>query len=948
MRSTWAKDWRGSKEDSAIIVMLDIETIKERLDYDAYYEARLKVVERNGDERYCLCPFHDDSQPSFNYNIEKRVWYCHSCGEGGDVFRFHMKYRNCDFNTAFKELSQLVGGVGMGAGSRSHLRVVKPESKDLEPEPETEESQKPLPPELADKPHEALLKKEKVLQSLQEVRGWTLESVKRFHLGYVAYSEDNRRITIPVYDADGNLVNVRYYKPRAKAQEMKIYSYQEFKCEQCGHVFTKPLYIKKERACPKCKALKPTPVGYGKGRLWPIEQLKLDELVIFEGEPDTILACQMGLPGITQTAGAKNFNPKWAELFRGKRVWICYDNDKAGREGIDRAGKILAPVAEVRVITLPVTGDGEDFTDWVLRYGGTAEAFRELMAQAPKYEPPADEAAEAAEVPIEEQINSLPPDIDWEEHQAAWKRLIRSLVKKRPAAREQYIKLIKERFKLGAKVIRDEIKAEELAMKVEPPIPAPLETPRQTSFVLAQDMVDGVFHYGIWLPTNKGEFVFRLVTSERKLLEAPEDAQAYQLPKDFARWSVDSATPYNVFEWLAGKAEVDAVELFVEIREFIRKYMWYPDERTYTLLAVWIMQTYVFMLFDQLPYLALVGTKRAGKTRLFEILEMLCFNARLASSVTDAYLFRSVEVDRTTLLVDEADQLRSAPKDAMNEKLEIIRSGYRRSGSVGRIEGDDRARVDFSTYSMKAIANVSGLEDALEDRTISLPVERKPKEVRVAKLVHRKVQRQAQVMRNKLYCFGLQYAGRLAELYDTVEVEGVDDREAEIWSGPACIARLLGDDIVDIITSLAQENSSRKALREGMESTEAQEIMAIWTVANEEPNIVAGVRKWFQAGRIRQAVQDQLGWDSYSYQRLSVDLVKLRIIDDSPEFKQRFRVTQEITDKANRTRTRKCQVMCYWLQRDRIIKAAERFGVELQQAEQLSQSSLVNDDDAPY
>jgi DNA primase (bacterial type) len=922
--------------------MVDVEAIKQRIDYDSYFGARLKVIRHRGDERDCLCPFHDDTEPSFNYNAKTGLWKCHACGEGGDILQFHMKFHRCDFKTALQELA----GNTTNADFRRHLRVVKPENTNAQSE--FEEPCRPLPPELADKPHEALLKREKVVQSLQEVRGWTLDSIKRFHLGYVVFSEDNRRITIPIYDADGNLVNIRYYKPRAKAEETKIFNHQEFRCKKCGHVFTKPVYVMKEKACPKCNAVKPEEIGYGKARLWPIEQLKLDELVIFEGEPDTILACQMGLPGITQTAGAGSFNPRWAELFRGKRVWICYDNDKAGRKGVDRVGKILASVAEVRVITLPVTGDGEDFTDWVLRYGGTAEKFRELMAQAPIYEPPADEAAEAPDIPIEEQINSLPPDIDWEEHQAAWKRLIRSLVKKRPAAREQYIKLIKERFKLSAKVIRDEIKAEELAMKVEPPIPAPLEAPRQTSFVLAQDMVDGVFHYGIWLPTNKGEFVFRLVTSDRKLLEAPEDVQAYQLPKDFARWSVDSATPYNVFEWLHGKAEVDARALFEEIRDFIRRYMWYPDERTYSLLAVWIMQTYVFMVFDQLPYLALVGTKRAGKTRLFELLEMLCFNAKLASSVTDAYLFRSVEIDRVTLLVDEADQLKAPSKDGLNEKLEILRSGYRRSGSVGRIEGDDRARVDFSTYSMKAIANVSGLEDALEDRTISLPVERKPKEVHVAKLVHRKVQRQAQVMRNKLYCFGLQYAGRLAELYETVEVEGVDDREAEIWSGPACIAHLLGDDIVAVVQELARENSARKSLHEGMESVEAQEILAIWMVVNEEPNISEGVRKWYQAERLRDAIIDQLGWDKFSYNRLSTDLVKLRIIEDSPEFKQRFRVTQEVTDKAGRTRVKKRQVAHYWLQRDRVVKAAERFGVDLTQKEQPTQHSFADDDDAPY
>ena len=47
----------------------------------------------------------------------------------------------------------------------------------------------------------------------------------------------------------------------------------------------------------------------------------------------------------------------------------------------------------------------------------------------------------------------------------------------------------------------------------------------------------------------------------------------------------------------------------------------------------------------------------------------------------------------------------------MNERLEIIRSGYKRSGKVGRIEKGAEGRMmrkTYSTYSPKMIANVTG------------------------------------------------------------------------------------------------------------------------------------------------------------------------------------------------------------------------------------------------
>lgn len=841
-----------------------------------YFQSQgIKTIHQRGDEHDCLCPFHDDKRPSFGYNEKTGLWKCQACGEGGNIFQFHMKLHSCDFKTAVSEVSGITDVSHLIENkNKNQLRVVKKKN----------DNPKVIPEDEIIKAHKALLSNEKALKFLEDRRGWNVDVIKRLKLGY-----EKQRVLIPIYDEDGNLVNIRRYSP--SGQQPKI------------------LHWKK---------------GYGQARWWPIEHLQLDEVVICEGEPDTILACQLGLPAITHTAGAETFKAEWAPLFTDKRVYICYDNDPAGRSGAEKAANIISTrAADVKIINLPVNNEKEDFTDWILQ-GGTIEQFHELMLQAETYQPSRDHE----DISIEEQIEAIPPEINFEEHRSAWQKLIRSLVRKRPAERERYIRMIKNRFKLSVSVIRDEIKHEELTAKIEPAIPTPLDTPRQPGFVLAQDMTDSVFHYGIWLPTNKEEFVFRLVTSEKKLVEVPDDVEPYQIPKDFARWSVDRKTPYNVFDYLSGKADVDASELSTEIKSFIEKYMWYPDERIYALLAIWIMQTYVFMIFDQVGYLALIGTKRAGKTRLLEILELLSFNGRLAASISDAYLFRSVEVDRTTMLVDEADQLKAPAKDGINEKLEIIRSGYRRSGSVGRIEGEDRSRVDFSTYSMKAIANVSGLEDALEDRAIDIPVERKPSEIRVSKLVRRRVERKAQVIRNKLYCFGLQYAERVAEIYDGVQIEDVTDREEELWAGLVCIAHLIGQDVVNMLIQLAKESSAKKTVREGLESVEAQEIIALASLVTEEPNYVIG-GKWYQAERVRDAIADQLGWDSFSYRRLVNDLEKLRIIDNSPEFKRRFMAEREITDKSGRTRTRKNKVMCYQLLKSRVLDAAKRFGVEL-------------------
>lgn len=52
-----------------------------------------------------LCPFHKESRPSFN--IKNNFYYCHGCGEHGDVIRFVMKRDSLTFPEAVKKLLSL-------------------------------------------------------------------------------------------------------------------------------------------------------------------------------------------------------------------------------------------------------------------------------------------------------------------------------------------------------------------------------------------------------------------------------------------------------------------------------------------------------------------------------------------------------------------------------------------------------------------------------------------------------------------------------------------------------------------------------------------------------------------------------------------------------------------------------------------------------------------------
>ncbi len=64
---------------------------------------------KKGRNFVCLCPFHNDSHPSFLVSPDKGIAYCFACRSGGDIFSFYQKIEGCDFPQAIRELAEKTG-----------------------------------------------------------------------------------------------------------------------------------------------------------------------------------------------------------------------------------------------------------------------------------------------------------------------------------------------------------------------------------------------------------------------------------------------------------------------------------------------------------------------------------------------------------------------------------------------------------------------------------------------------------------------------------------------------------------------------------------------------------------------------------------------------------------------------------------------------------------------
>lgn len=166
------------------------------------------------------------------------------------------------------------------------------------------------------------------------------------------------------------------------------------------------------------------------------------------------------------------------------------------------------------------------------------------------------------------------------------------------------------------------------------------------------------------------------------------------------------------------KERIEIGEIYELIIKILKRYC-DIEEKYYSLIAIWVIGTYIQNNFPTYPYLFFNAMKGSGKTRILRLITTLSCDGCLLNSLTEAVLFRT----KGTLGIDEFEGVNKKGKENLTE---LLNSAYKKGITVKRMKkvktsfGESQIVEEFDVYRPIAMANIRGMDEVLGDRCVTI------------------------------------------------------------------------------------------------------------------------------------------------------------------------------------------------------------------------------------
>ncbi len=164
------------------------------------------------------------------------------------------------------------------------------------------------------------------------------------------------------------------------------------------------------------------------------------------------------------------------------------------------------------------------------------------------------------------------------------------------------------------------------------------------------------------------------------------------------------------------------LQCYEQIKEVLKHYLDMREDY-YSLIAIWILGTYWHKDFSSYPYLYFNAMRGSGKSRALKLITRLSKDGNVMASPTEAVLFRT----SGTIGIDEFEGVANKDKNSVRELLNgAYKKGIKiyRMKKVKSLAGVEMEVEEFEVYRPIIMANIWGMEEVLEDRSITLILEK--------------------------------------------------------------------------------------------------------------------------------------------------------------------------------------------------------------------------------
>lgn len=320
-------------------------------------------LKKSGANFVCVCPFHDDKNPSMSVSPSRGIFHCFSCKAGGDAIKFVMDYEKLSYPEAVEKIA------GLQNFTLNYVRGGEP----------AKENKHIL--ENTNAFYRSLLYKTPAAVEYLYSRGITDELIDKFELGFAPSSDQTLRLLQNDQIEPKEALEVGI----VKQNENGIYA-------SFINRITFPIYTHAGRLVgfggrtisgnpakyvnsPQSAVFDKSTLFYGY-HLAKREIFTKNQIIITEGYMDVIMLHKAGFNNVVAVLGTALTTKHLPLLKRGEiSVILCFDGDDAGINAATKSALLLAQ-NEIDGSVVIIEG-GADPADMVV--AGKIEYLRQIF-----------------------------------------------------------------------------------------------------------------------------------------------------------------------------------------------------------------------------------------------------------------------------------------------------------------------------------------------------------------------------------------------------------------------------------------------------------------------------------------------------------------------------------------------------------------------------------------